>query len=121
MAGVHGVHWHVRGGLGRRRARHYGAILHRRGWRANVRSGIHRAERTVLCRLQADGVRDLGTPEHRGGGVDRAAVNGLTVDEGIAIRHGNRVYVMGIHEIDVANVGVENVRVANERVVDVHH
>ena len=48
-----------------------------------------------------------------------SAVDGLAVHEGVAIRDGYGIHVAGVHKIDVTNVGVEHVPVADERVAHI--
>src|SRR5438552_17096880 len=48
-----------------------------------------------------------------------STVDGLAVHEGVAIRDGHGIHVAGVHKIDVTNVGVEHVRIADERVAHV--
>src|SRR5438309_2672642 len=48
-----------------------------------------------------------------------STVDGLAVHEGVAIRDGHGIHVAGVHKIDVTNVGVEHVRVTDERVAHV--
>ena len=67
----------------------------------------------------ANGVGHLRTSQHSGRQVSGATVDGLAVHEGGAIRHGHGVHVVSVHKIDVMNVGVEDIHVANERVVHV--
>ena len=122
LAAVYSTNRHVRSGLRWRGARDDRAVLDRRGRSWNLRARILRAEPTMLRRLEPDGVRYLRTFQRGGSEVDSATIYGLPIDERIAIRDGHGVHVMGIHEIDVVDVGrVQNVYVADKRVVDVDH
>src|SRR5712692_8420648 len=82
-----------------------------------MRSDVCRAERAVLRGLEAGRVRYLRAFQRRWRDADPAAVNGLTPDEGVAIGHGHGIHVVRVHKVDVSNVGVEDIHVADERVV----
>src|SRR5712692_5908198 len=82
-----------------------------------MRSGVVRAERAVLSRPDSHRVRYLRALQRRWRDAHPAAVNGLTIDEGVAARNGDGIRVARVYEVDVTNVGVENIRVADERVV----
>src|SRR6266568_5335082 len=100
-------------------ARDHGAILNR-SWRpGDIRSHIHRAKRAVLRRLDPDRVGHLCASQKSCCDVRSSAVDGLAIHEGIAIRHSHSIQVTRMDVIEVANVGVENIRVADERVVHV--
>src|SRR5260370_10289584 len=114
-----GTNRHVRSGLRRRRARDHRAVLNRSWRRGHMRSDVCRAERAVLARLETDRVRYLRAFQRRWRDADPAAVNGLTVDEGVAIRHGYGIHVVGVHEIDIVNVRAEDVGVADKGVVNI--
>src|SRR5216683_7601796 len=79
-----------------------------------MRSGVYRAERAVLRRLDSDGVCHLRASQRSCRQVCGSAVDGLAVHEGVAIGRGHRMHVVRIHKIEVANVGVENIPVADE-------
>src|SRR5712692_9403336 len=82
-----------------------------------MRSGVVRAERAVLSRPDSHRVRYLRALQRRWRDAHPAAVNGLTTDEGVAARNGDGIRVARVYEVDVTNVGVENIRVTDERVV----
>src|SRR5713226_6540050 len=82
-----------------------------------MRSGVVRAERAVLSRPDSHRIRHLRALQRRWRDAHPAAVNGLTTDEGVAARNGDGIRVVCVYEVDVTNVGVENIRVADERVV----
>ena len=45
-----------------------------------------------------------------------STVDGLAVHEGVAIGRGHGIHVVRIHKVEVANVGVENIPVADESI-----
>src|SRR5882762_571619 len=94
--------------LRRCRARDHGAVLNRSRRRGYMRSDVYRAERAVLRRLDPDRVGHLRAPEGARREPRGSAVDGLAIHEGIAICHR--------YEIDVANVRVEDVSIADKRV-----
>src|SRR5258708_31915519 len=81
--------------------------------------GVYGAERGVVRGLDSGRVGHLRGPQRGCREVRGSAVDGLAVHEGIAIGHGDGVDVVRVHEIDIANVGVEDIRVADERVAHV--
>src|SRR5260370_35825579 len=82
-----------------------------------MRLDVRRAERALLGRFQTDRVRHLRAFQRRWRDADPAAVNRLAADESAAARNRDGVRVVRVHEIHIVNVGVKNVRVADERVV----
>jgi len=69
-----------------------------------MRSGVYRAERAVLRRLDSDRVGNLCASQGSCREVRGSAVDGLAVHEGVAIGRGHRMHVVRIHKIEVANV-----------------
>jgi len=102
--------------LRRCRARDHGAVLNRSRRRGYMRSDVYRAERAVLRRLDPDRVGHLRAPEGARREPRGSAVDGLAIHEGIAICHRYGIHVARVHEIDVANVRVEDVSIADKRV-----
>src|ERR1700674_5744503 len=84
-----------------------------------MRSGVYRAERAVLRRLDPDGVRNLRASQGSCREVGGSAVDGLAVHEGVAIGRGHRMHVVRIHKIEVANVSVENIPVPDEGIAGI--
>src|SRR5260370_421006 len=84
-----------------------------------MRSDVYRAERALLRGPDPDRAGHLRAPEVGRREVDGAAVDGLAVHEGIAIRHRYSIYIVRVHEIHIANVRVEDIGVADERIADV--
>src|SRR6266852_3265353 len=84
-----------------------------------MRSDVCRAERAVLRGLEADRVRYLRSLQRSCRERHLAAMDGLTVDECIAIRDGYGIHVVRVHKIDIVYVRVEDIHVANEGVVHV--
>ncbi len=103
--------------LRRGRARDHRSVLNRCRRRGDMRSGVYRAERAVLRRLDPDGVGHLGASQRGCRQVCGPAVDGLAVPEGVAIGRGHRMHVVRIHKIEVANVGVENISVARSLIL----
>ncbi len=77
------------------------------------------AKRTVRRRFQTHRVGHLRALQRRCGDVRGATVDGLPVDERVAICHRHGIHVVRVHEIKVVNVGVENVAVANKGVAHI--
>src|SRR5258708_6006880 len=115
----HGANRRVRSGWRWRRTSNYGAILHRWGGRRNVRPNIHSAERAVLRRLDPHRTGHVRPPQRGFREVASSAVDRSTVHKSVAIHGANGMHVVRVHKIDVTNVGVEDIRVADERVVHV--
>src|SRR2546425_6247338 len=110
---------HLGCSFGRRRTCDHGTVLNGGRRCGYMRSDIYRAERAVLRRLDPDRVGHLRASQRSCREARGSAVDGLAVHERIAICHGYGIHVVSVHKIDVANVGVENIRVADECVVHV--
>ncbi len=95
----------------------HGAVLNRHRGPGHVGFHVHGTERAVLRRLDSHRVGHMRAIQGSRRQVICSAVDGLAIHEGVAIRRGHRIDVMRIHEIDIANVAVEDVRVTDERVV----
>ena len=70
----------------------------------------------MLRRLDPDGVGHLRASQRSRRQVRGSAVDGLAACKSIATRRGHGMHVVRIHKIDVANVGVENISVADESI-----
>jgi len=81
-----------------------------------MRSGVYRAERAVLRRLDSDGVGYLRASQRSCRQVCGTPVDGLAACKSIATRRGHGMHVVRIHEIDVANVRVEDISVADKSI-----
>ncbi|PYU87398.1 MAG: hypothetical protein DMG51_02360 [Acidobacteria bacterium] len=110
---------HLGSTLRRRCARDHGAVLNCRRRRGYMRSDIYRSERAALRRLDPDRVGHLRASQRSCREAGSPAVDGLTVPEGIAIRHRHGIHVASMYEIEIASAAVENAPIADERVVDV--
>jgi len=84
-----------------------------------VRPDIRFTERAVLRRPQTDGVRHARASQRGLCHAEFAAIDPLATNKGIVVGNGHGIHVAGVHVIDVANVRVEDIPVANERVVNV--
>lgn len=112
----------MRSGWRRIGARHHCAILYSGGRPRRARIDIGVAQRAVLRRSEANGVRHLRAPQCRGRETRPAGLNGIAVYERAARSRGDGIHVTRVHKIDVANVRVvENVYVSNECVMDVDY
>src|SRR6266478_597645 len=81
-----------------------------------MRSGVYRAERAVLRRLDSDGVGHLRGSQGSRRQVRGSAVDGLAACKSIATRRGHGIHVVRVHEINVANVRVEDISVADKSI-----
>src|SRR6266481_5784430 len=81
-----------------------------------MRSGVYRAERAVLRRLDSDGVGHLRGSQGSCRQVRGSAVDGLAACKSIATRRGHGIHVVRVHEINVANVRVEDISVADKSI-----
>src|ERR1700730_11518519 len=84
-----------------------------------MRSGVYRAERAVLRRLDPDGVGNLRASQGSGREMGGSAVDGLAATEADTIGPGHSMHVVRIHKIEVANIGVENIPVADEGIAGI--
>jgi hypothetical protein len=73
----------------------------------------------VLRGPQADGVRHPRVSQRSFSDPELAAIDHLASNEGIVIGNRYGTNVARVHVIEVANVGVEDVPVADERIVNV--
>ena len=81
-----------------------------------MRLDVHRAERAVLHRLDPHRVAHLRALEGCWSEMNAATVNRLAVHENLAVHCSDGADVMRVHEIDVANVRVEDISVADKRI-----
>src|SRR5260370_40958764 len=95
------------------------AILHRWGWRGNVRPNIHSAKRAVLRRLDPHRTGHVRAPQRSFREVASSAVDRSTVHKSVAIHGANGMHVPRDPLVYVVNVRIEDIGVADERVLHV--
>src|SRR5258708_36502207 len=72
----------------------------------------------MLCRLKSNLVRHLRALQGSRSKVDRATVDGLTLNESLSANCRHSVDIVRVHVVVVVNVGViEDVRIVDDRVV----
>src|SRR4029077_54377 len=81
-----------------------------------MRPDVCRAERTMLRRLDPDRVGHSRALESGRREMDAASVDSLAVHENLAVNRSHGAHIMRVHEIDVANIRVEDVSVADKRI-----
>src|SRR5215467_6763910 len=114
-----GPHRHVRSSRCWRGARHHRTILHRGGrpgYVAMKRIGAHIA---LPGRRKAGAIGYLRTAQACVGHTESSAVDGVAADEIVARSHGDSAGVVCISIVQAA-AAVEDIGVANERVMDIH-